>query len=139
MRMRPALVGHVVTTRTPRAALASPMLGSIDLAVTIKPGFDRVGGKAVIAPRGAARDLEIDEAVAHAIARDDFAQDAPQRRLADRRGDAQARASERFQPREMTGLVDQPAAADLADFVDAVAELEGAILDRHRRLARGDR
>ena len=84
----------------------------------------------MVAPRRAARDLQIDEAVADPVAGDDLAQDAPQRLLADRRGDAQRR-QRRLQPREMARLVDQRAVAHQADFIDAVAEDEGAIQDRH--------
>jgi hypothetical protein len=45
--------------------------------------------------------------------------------------------SERSEPVEMPGHVDDEAARDLADFVDAVGELVAAILHVHRRIAHG--
>ena len=51
--------------------------------------FRPVWREAVIAPGCAATDLQIDEAVAHAVPPNDLAHDEPQRRFADRPGDAQ--------------------------------------------------
>ena len=107
-------------------------------ATTTRPGFVAVGRKAVIAPRRAAADLQIDEAVAHAVPPHDLAHDEPQRRLADRPGDPH-RGKRAREAGEMARLLDQRAAADLADLVDAVAEGEGAIVDRHRRLREPER
>ena len=52
-------------------------------------------------------------------------------------GSADVNCGERaLEPRHMPRLVDQPPSPHLADLVDTVAELEGAILDVHRRLAK---
>ena len=88
-----------------------------------QPRRDARRRETVVTSRYAARNLQIHEAVSDPIAGDDLAQDAPQRRLANRRGDPQG-LERRLEPREMPGLVNQRPVAHLADFIDAVAELK---------------
>ena len=92
----------------------------------------------VVAPRDAAGDLQIDQAVADAVAAHDLAQHDAQRRRAHRPRDAEL-AERALEPRHVPRLVDQPAAANLADLVDAVGELVAAILDMDRRARRAAR
>ena len=82
-----------------------------------------------IAPRDAAGDLQIDDAVAHAIAPHGFAHHDRQRRRRHRARDAQF-GERAIEPRHMTALVDQTPCPHLADFVDAVGELIAAVFDR---------
>ena len=90
----------------------------------------------MVAPRDAARDLQIDDTVDDAIAPHGLVQDDAQRRQRHRQRDAQF--DERAQqPLHMAALVDQPAVPHLADFVDAVGELIAAILDMDHGVAVG--
>src|SRR5258708_20662642 len=80
-----------------------------------------------VARRGAAADLQVDDAVAHAVAADDLAHHRLERRLAHRPGDAQL-AERASQPLQMRRLVDQRAAAAGDDLVDGTGELEAPSL-----------
>src|SRR6185437_7283792 len=82
--------------------------------------------------RGAAADLQVDEAVAHAVAPDDLAHHRLERRLAHRPGDAQL-AERAAEPLQMRGLVDEIAASDRDHLVNRVGKLEAAILDMDAR------
>ena len=82
----------------------------------------------MIAPRHTAADLQIDEAVADTIARHHLAQNDPERGGRHRHADANF-IERALQAIEVPPLVNQPATAHLADFVDCVGELVAAILD----------
>ena len=82
----------------------------------------------MVAPRNAARDLHIDDAVAHPVAPDGFAQDMFQGRTGDRRRQAQF-AQRPVEPVEMGLLVDEPAVLDRDHLIDRVGELVSPILD----------
>ena len=73
-----------------------------------------------------------------AVAADHLAQDDAERRRRHRPADAEF-AERAVEPRHVPPLVDQPAAAHLADLVDAVGELIAAILDVDRGLAHAAR
>ncbi len=98
--------------------------------------------ESVVAPRHAAADLQIDDAVADAVARHHLAQHDAERARRHRHADAQF-GERALQPLEMAPLVDQATAPHLADFIDAVGELIAAILDMdlgvaHRQIAAVD-
>jgi len=82
----------------------------------------------MVAARHAAGDLQIDDAIADAVARHHFAQDHAERRDRHRHADAQL-AERALQALDMTLLVDEAASPHLADFIDAVGKLVAAILD----------
>ena len=84
----------------------------------------------MIAGRHAAGDLHIDDAVADAVAAHDLAHDDAQRGRRHRPDDPQF-AKRTGEPRHVAALVDQPAAAHLADLVDAVGKLVAPVLDVH--------
>ena len=88
--------------------------------------------KRVVAPRDAARHLQIDEAVVHAVARDRLAQHDAEHVARHRHRDAQL-AERAFEPVHVAALVDQPPSPHLAHLVDAVGELVAAILDMDLR------
>ena len=88
----------------------------------------------MVAPRDAARDLQIENAVAHPVAGDGLAEHDGERIARHRHVDAQFR-KRALQPVHVAALVDQPAAPHLAHLVDAVGELVAAVLDMHGRRA----
>ena len=88
----------------------------------------------MIAPRYTAGHLEIDDAVADAVARDHFAQHDAERLRRHRRADAQF-IERALEPGQMAPLVDQAPFPHFANLVDAVAELIAAILDMHHGAA----
>ena len=88
----------------------------------------------MVAPRHTAADLQINDAIADAIARNDLPQNNAEGSFGHRRPDLQF-TQRALEPREVTALVDQPTLPHLADFVDGVAELVAAILDMHHGLA----
>src|SRR5579863_3317089 len=90
--------------------------------------WPRAGRKRKLAWRRAAGDLEIDDAVDDAVAPHGFAHHRFQRRVRHRRRDAQL-GERAVQARKMQCLVDETAAAHRDDLVNAVGELEAAILD----------
>src|SRR5271166_1326238 len=135
MSGRPHRLSGTVITAMPAAAFAARAAGSSDRATMTRPGFTSAAGKPW--SRRAAAHLQIDEAVAHAVQPHDLADDEPQRRFPDRLGQPNGRERAR-EPREMALFLDQPAAADLADLIDAVAEGEGAVVDRNPRLRAPD-
>ncbi len=102
-----------------------------------RPGRDRqprpyaFGREAMIAPGGAATDLHRNETVADAVPPHHLPHDESQRFAADR--PVYPHRCERApETVEMARLLDQRAAPDLANLIDAVAEGEGAVVDRHR-------
>ena len=97
-------------------------------------GLTAAGRKRMIAPRHAAGDLQIDDAVADAVARQHFAQHDAERALCHRHADAQF-GERALQPFEVAPLVDEAAVPHLADFIDAVGELIAAVLDMDRGVA----
>jgi hypothetical protein len=120
----------VVITRLPRRRVDG--LGGDD-----DRRADRRIGKGVIARRDAAADLEVDEAVGDQVLRQGPADHLAQGGPAHRRGDAQL-AEAPVQPLEVAGLVGQGAAEHGPNLVDAVGELEAAVLDVHQGPAVGD-
>ena len=88
----------------------------------------------MVAPRYAAGDLQINEAIADAVPRHHFTEHDAERLDRHRHRDAQF-AERALQPRDVAALVDQPPAAHLADFIDAVGELIAAVLDMDFGLA----
>ena len=96
--------------------------------MTTRLGAASGAGKAWSRARHAAGDLQIDDAVADAVARDDLAQHDAERGKRHRHADAQF-VERALEPRHVAPLVDQPPSPHLADFVDAVGELIAAILD----------
>src|SRR5262249_11665295 len=91
------------------------------------------GWKSVVAPGDPAGDLEIDEAVTHAVARDCFTQHHAQRRI--RHGSGHVQRLERaVQARHVPPFVDQVPVADLADLVNAVGKLIAAVFDVDHRV-----
>ena len=112
--------------------------GVIDgLAVTTTLGGVADSGKAWSRGAVSARDLQIDDAVAHAVAAHGLAQDDEKRRLAHRRGGSGARR-DCAQPRQMALRVGQLAVEDGPDLIDAVGELKAAILDMDAASPCGD-
>ena len=94
-------------------------------------GPDLADGEKMLAPRGTARHLDIDEAIGmETIALHHLPQDAGQRRPVDRPAIRNSRR-ERSSRCEVLLLIGEPAAMEMDDFIDAVAELEAAILDPH--------
>src|SRR5690606_4908801 len=85
-------------------------------------------GEGVIARGGAARDLDIDQAVAHPVAADGFTQYDAQRLGRHGNVDAQLGQAAR-QPAQVALIVSQPAVKHRPDLIDAVGELKPAILD----------
>ena len=69
MSTRSQRLSGSVMTAMPSAAIASVLAGSMLLAVTTMAGLVPAGGNAWSRLRDAARDLQIDDAVAHAVAR----------------------------------------------------------------------
>ena len=88
----------------------------------------------MVAPRHAARDLQIDDAVADAIAPDRLVQHGAERGKRHRHRDAKL-AERALQPLHVAALVDEAPLAHLAHLVDAVGELVAAVLDVHARVA----
>src|SRR5215469_12420402 len=84
--------------------------------------------KSMITPRDAARNLQIDNAVADAVASDHFAYDNAERARGHRHADVQF-AKRALKPFQVPPPVDQLAAPHLAYFINAIAELIAAILD----------
>ena len=82
----------------------------------------------MVAPRHTAGDLQIDEAIAHAVACHRLAQDDAEHIAMHRHRDAQL-FQRAFKPVHVAARVDQPPAPHLADLVDAVGELVAAVLD----------
>ena len=93
-------------------------------------------GKRVIAARHSAGDLQVDDAVAHAIAVEAFAHDDSQRSIGHGHWDAKL-MQRAAQARDVALLVDDMAVADLADLVDTIGELVAAILDMDHGLSAG--
>ena len=82
----------------------------------------------MIARRGAAGDLQIEDAVADPVAAQRRARGPSQRRVRHRPRNRQF-AQRALKPREMRRFVDEAAAGDGPDLIDAIGELEPAILD----------
>ena len=86
----------------------------------------------MVAPCDAARNLEINKPVAHAVARHRLAQHRAERVARHRHRDAQF-LQRAFKPVYVQALVDQFGAAHLAHLVDAVGKLVAAVLDMDLR------
>jgi len=87
----------------------------------------------VIAVDGAARYLQIDKSVAHAVAPDHLTKDEFERRSADWHPEFDL-ARGAFQSIKMFLLVHESAAHDRTNLVDGIGELKTAIFDMHLRL-----
>ena len=88
----------------------------------------------MIAPRRAARHLQIQQPIADAVAGDHFAHHQLQGGPAHRHGNAQL-AHRTLHAVQMRFLVYRHARQHIGDFIDAVAKLQAAILDMHAGLA----
>ncbi len=86
----------------------------------------------MVAPGDASGHLQVDDAVAHPVAPDGLAQGDGQRRAGHGHGDAQL-AKTALQPGEVALGVGQLAFHHGPHFVDPVAELVAAVLDRNPR------
>src|SRR2546423_6411825 len=95
-----------------------------------------MGREQEVARTRAARDLQVDQPVDHAVAPDGLAHHARPGTLRHRLGDAEL-AQRAGQALHVPRLVDQPAASHLAYLVDRIAELEAAVLRVHARLRVG--
>ena len=93
---------------------------------------DVVAGIGKIAVRHAARDLQIDQAFIEPVRSDHFADGAQQVVVGERRAHFEF-AERPFQPPHMPVIVDQPAAQDGDDLVDAIGKKKAAIEDRNLR------
>ena len=96
-------------------------------------GATSSGGNRKSRGRGAARHLQVDEAVAHAVAPDGLAHHARPGAASLIGWAMRSSPSERASRCHVPRLVDQPAVAHLAHLIDGVGELEAAILDVHAR------
>src|ERR1700761_4100603 len=85
----------------------------------------------------AARDLQIEKPIAHAIAAHDFAHDESERSAWHRHSDLYL-AQRTLKAIEMLALIHQVAGQDEANLVDRVAKLKPAILYVHPRIAMTD-
>ena len=123
----PAIVGH--GNYGDAVGGGSLVAGGIEIAGGhhhAGPGFRRREG--MVAARHAARDLQVDDTVAHPVAANAFAHHDRQRRLRHRHLDAQL-VERAAQAGHVAPGIDDAAAAHLADFVDPVGELVAAIFD----------
>ena len=133
MSQRAQRVSGMVLMAMPAAAAASSRAGDTAARQADDGRLHVVGREQEVARARAARDLQVDEPVAHAVAPDGLAHHARPGARRHRLGDAEL-GQRAGQALHVPRLVDQPAAPHLAHLVDRIAELEAAVLGVHARL-----